>query len=118
MGVFEGNFINKFIAYCETTREDEWCVSVVRSKDLKANCLFGHIFKMFNDNDQLGNKFWEFFEYHYATEYMVYPINDGENLSYQQSTPKQRCLQYLKDLRDGKTKTTLDYMREYDNDKQ
>lgn len=104
--------IDGFISYCEKTREDQWCVDVVRTKDNK-NCLFGHLFD-FAGSDEKGNEYWDFFEYHFATTYMVYPVNDGSNDKYQQPTPKQRCIEYLKDLRNGKAKTTQDIMKDHD----
>lgn len=50
----------------------------------------------------------------WATTFMIYPVNDGENPKYTQETPKQRCLAYLKDLRDGKEKNTRQLMAEYE----
>ena len=102
--------INEFIKYCESTEENEWCVDVVRTRDGK-NCLFGHLFA-FAGNDYLGCQFWDMFEECWATTYMVYPVNDGENERYQQKTPKQRCVAYLKNLRDGLEKTTHQIMEE------
>lgn len=104
--------INEFIIYCENTTDDEWCLNVVRDNSGK-NCLFGHLFKFAGD-DKLGNYFWDYFEANYATTYMVYPINDGSNKNYQQDTPKARCLAYLKNLRDGIEKTTIQIMDDYD----
>lgn len=43
---------------------------------------------------------------------MVYYVNDGKNKNYQQATPKQRCVAYLKDLQSGKAKTTYQLMAE------
>lgn len=109
------NFIDQFIEYCKNTTEDQWCVDVVRSSDMKSNCLFGHLFE-FAGNDKLGNKYWDHFEANWATTYMVYPVNDGENPDYQQSSAKERCIAYLEDLRDGVKDTTQILMeQDYQN---
>lgn len=70
--------------------------------------MFGHLF------DIGGSKLMDEFE-EIATTYMVYPVNDKLHPEYQQDTPKQRCIAYLKDLSDGKQKTTYDLMEEMDN---
>jgi hypothetical protein len=101
--------IQEIIDYMEATSEESWCVDVVRVFDGKANCFFGHLFAMGKD-DKEGNHLWETFEEAWATTYMIYPINDGKNEFYQQPTPKQRVIAYLKDLRDGKVETTYQCM--------
>jgi len=102
--------IQEIIDYMEATPEESWGVDVVRSKDNK-NCFFGHLFNMGKDEKE-SNTIWGLFEELYATTYMIYPVNDGENPAYQQSTPKQRVIAYLKDLRDGRAKTTYEVMDE------
>jgi hypothetical protein len=71
---------------------------VVKTKDGRS-CVFGHIF------DLGGNHMCDWFESNIATTYMIYPINDGTNPQYKQQTAKERCIAYLKDIRDGKQKT-------------
>jgi len=112
------DFLSGFIKYCEKTGKDEWCVDVVSTKDENkscptySHCLFGHLCDYAGDDLKLREIYWDHFENYYATTYMVYPVNDGEHPNYQQSTPKQRCLAYLKDHLAGKAKTTHDVMRE------
>lgn len=101
--------INKLLTYLEATTEESWCTDVVKTKDNKS-CLFGHIF------DYGGGQAMDIFE-RYATTYMVYPVNDGTHHQYQQPTPKQRCIAYVKDLISGKQKTTYQLMDEYENSK-
>jgi hypothetical protein len=98
--------LNDIINYLETTKEDSWCTDVVKTKDGK-NCLFGHLF------DLGGSELMDWFE-RIATTYMLYPVNDGLHPKYQQSTPKERCIAYIKDLQSGKEKTTYQLMEEYD----
>lgn len=105
--------LDTIIDYLEGTEEQSWCTDVVKTQDGK-NCLFGHLF------DLGGSELMDWFE-NIATTFMVYPVNDGENEKYQQPTPKQRCIAYLKDLKSGKEKTTYQLMEEveeaFNNDK-
>ncbi len=87
------------IAYVKATNEDEWCTDVVRNSD-GANCLFGHISKM-DGTDRAYGESWDWFEETWGTTYYVYPINDGSNPKYPQSTPKQRITAYLEALMSG-----------------
>lgn len=97
--------LNKIIDYLQSTSEDSWCCDVVKTKDGK-NCLFGHLFDYGGGDNGNGSYVFEMFEELYATTYMVYPVNDGANKNYQQPTPKQRCIAYLENIRDGKEKTS------------
>lgn len=105
--------IDPFIQYLEKTDPNDWTMDVVRTKDGK-NCLLGHLVNWFYGKDYEGNIMdaWDWFNEIWATEYMFYPVNDGENPKYQQPTSKERCIAYLKDLRDGKEKTTPQLLKE------
>lgn len=103
--------LKEVIKYLEDTEPDSWCVKVVRSKDDKTNCLFGHLFAMYEDNKK-ANELWDWFEQYVATTYMVYPVNDGENKAYQQETIKARCIAYLTAILEGREKTTAEVMDE------
>jgi hypothetical protein len=100
--------IQQIIDHLESTSEDSWCVDVVRTNENK-NCFFGHLFAMGKD-ERHSNFIWSCFEEAWATTYMIYPVNDGEHPDYQQPTPKQRVIEYLKNLRDGKEMTTYQSM--------
>lgn len=97
--------LDSVIAYMESTDEAAWRVEAVRSADGTTNCFFGHLFAM-GGEDRRGSQLWGLFEEIWATTYMIYPVNDGRNPDYSQATPKQRVLAYLRDLRDGKAKST------------
>ena len=99
------------ITAMESTAEEAWRVETVRSEDGATNCFFGHLFNLGGD-DKHGSALWNVFEEQWATTYMLYPVNDGQNPKYPQDTPKQRVLAYLRDLRDGKAMTTLDLWAE------
>jgi len=81
------------------------------------SCLFGHVFDWAGGDSDIkkSNQAMDLFEACYATTYMVYPVNDGTNSQYQQSTPKQRCIAYFKDLINGNQKTTYELMKEHEN---
>ena len=101
--------LRKLIKRLKNTREDQWCVDIVRTKDDKANCLFGHLFAIYKDNKR-ANYLWDWFENCISTDFMIYPINDGKNKDYQQATPKARCLAYLDDILHDKKLTTAESM--------
>jgi hypothetical protein len=96
--------LEAIINFLEGTTEESWCTDVVKTEDGKS-CLFGHIF------DFGGKDLFYWFE-NIANTYMVYPVNDGENPKYQQPTPKQRCIAYLKNLQNGKEKTIYELLEE------
>lgn len=102
--------IEEIISYMENTTEDSWCEKVVRTQNWK-NCFFWHLFAMCKSEAE-ANYNWNLFEDWYATTYMMYPVNDWEDIRYQQPTQKQRVIQYLKDLRDGKVPRTWDDFQE------
>lgn len=103
--------LQSIIAYMEATEEDSWQTGTVRSKDGTKNCFFGHLFAM-GGSDEQGDTLWHRFEDRWATTYMIYPVNDGEDPAYPHATPKQRILAYLRDLSDGTAKSTPVLMEE------
>jgi hypothetical protein len=104
--------LRDIIAYMENTEESTWRVDTVRGKD-GSNCFFGHLFNMGGgDSEKGGSRLWDYFEANYATTFMLYPVNDGQHPKYQQPTPKQRVIAYLKDLASGAEKTTAQLMME------
>ena len=105
--------LEKFIAYLETTNDADWSIGRVRTEGNKKNCMFGHLVNFYYGKDYEGDilPIWDFFEECYATTYMIYPVNDGENSKYQQSTAKARIIAYLSDIKDGKQKTSQQLMQ-------
>lgn len=95
--------MQSFIDYCESTDTKEWCTDIVRSKGYKQNCLYGHLVNWYYGKNYEGNisPIWDAFE-EVGTTFYVYPINDGQNPNYPQTTAKERCIAYLKNVRDGK----------------
>lgn len=97
--------MSSIIELLEITTEESWCTDVVKTSSGQS-CLFGHLF------DIGGTRLMDDFE-NIANTYMVYPVNDGLSPKYIQETPKQRVLAYLRDIRDGKEKTTYELLDEY-----
>jgi len=108
------DILKEFISYCETTNDNEWGTKVVRNKANTKNCMFGHLFNFGSNKggEKLANVYWDFFEGSIATTYMVYRVNDGQHTGYQQTTPKERCIAYLKNLENGSEKTVIKQMEE------
>lgn len=105
--------LDNIIEYMEETDPKSWCTDVVKTDNNK-NCFFGHFFDYAggDDNNPITSECWDMFEACIATTFMIYPVNDGEDDRYQQETAKGRVIAYLKDLRDGKAKTTQQIMEE------
>lgn len=105
--------LSSFISYLENTKDSEWQTNRVRSKDNQKNCVMGHLVNWYYGKGYHENisPIWDTFESMWATTYMIYPVNDGEspkwmNESYNQKTPRERCIAYLKNLNPGKEKNT------------
>lgn len=72
------------------------------------NCIIGHIFNIGKD-DREGNLWVQGFEANIATTYMIFPVNDGEHPRYQQATPRERCLAYLRAVLEEREAKTWDW---------
>lgn len=100
--------LKQFILYLENTNDEEWQVDTVRNEGNTKNCCMGHLVNWYYGEDYEGSvsDVWDWFEEYWATTYMIYPVNDGQDPLYQQSTPRKRIIAYLKDLNSGKAKNT------------
>ena len=105
--------LKPFIDYLEGTGDDEWTVDIVRTEGNKQNCVMGHLMNWYYGKEYKGviAQAWDMFEEMWATTYMLYPVNDGRspewmNYRYEQKTPKERVIAYLRNLAEGKEKTT------------
>ena len=102
--------LDRIIGYFESTSEDSWAVDVVRTQTGR-NCIFGHLHAMGGGDEEMGGShLMDYFEEAFCTTWRMYEVNDGHLPEYQQSTPRQRCLAYLYNLRDGKELTTYEAM--------
>lgn len=84
--------IQSLIDYIEKTTDDQWLMGRVRTKDNKQNCIMGHVFDWGGGDEKhesgctQGSEAWDWFENCWATTYMIYPVNDGEDKRYKQKT--------------------------------
>ena len=109
--------LSRFIKYLEKTTDEQWQLDKVGEPEMKKWCVMGHLFCWAagkEKDEKRANRIWNYFEGAIATTYMIYPVNDGKNSNYPQATPKERCIAYLKNLRDDKEKTTIDHWNDYD----
>lgn len=100
----------QLIARLEKTTDDEWITDKVRSGN--QNCVFGHVFAMGGDNERLSNEWWNWFDWHVCSTFVIYPVNDGTDERYPQATPKARILALLADILSGAVKCTWESMEE------
>lgn len=111
--------LDAIIPYLEKTTEESWCIDVCRTKEGR-NCMLGHLHEYGGGDEGFGSDVCELFEEMYATTYMFFPVNDGQHPDYQQDTPKERCIAYLKAIQSGDEMTTyqsMDYhMEQYKNE--
>lgn len=106
--------LSEFIDYLEQTDDTQWQTDVVRSgsPDHERNCVLGHLHRWAEDagGEALASAVWSRFEELWATTHRIYPVNDGTDLGYPQSTPKGRVLAFLRDLRAGRVENTDESM--------
>lgn len=79
----------------------------------------GHLVNWYYGPDYQGtvSELWDNFEEIWATTYMIYPVNDGENPKYQQKNARDRVVAYLENLNAGKEKNTQQLINEQMNRK-
>lgn len=105
------SFLKDFIRYLDQTSDDTWCTEVVRTKDGKGNCLFGHLSNFCgHKGEQNVVPDFEWFEIMVSTPYVVYPVNDGKDMKYKGDTPKVRCMLLMEAILDGREMNTADGM--------
>lgn len=103
--------LQPLIRHLAGTLEESWCTDVVRQDGLEQrNCLLGHIHALGGGEDRYGSALCGLFEERWASTYRFYPVNDGADPDYPQSTPKQRVLAFLADLAAGRVLRTPESM--------
>jgi len=88
-------FIQKF----EAIEEKEWTIGKFYDGITNTHCVIGHC------NSAEREAIYDIFGKHSTSTPVI--INDGYNTNYQQSTPKQRILAALKDI-----KARIDFEKE------
>ncbi len=105
--------LSRFIKYLENTTDDQWIIGRCGEPQMKKWCVMGHLFCWAagpEKDEGRATRIWNYFEGIIATTYMIFPVNDGTNPEYTQLTPKDRCIAYLKNIKKGEEKTTLDHI--------
>lgn len=89
--------VDYFIRKFEAIPENEWCEGSLYNEATKQSCALGHCLPDFRYNsmsiisDEASGLM--------GVLNMTIPINNGKNPHYQQSTPKQRILAALYDIK-------------------
>ena len=103
-------FLLDFIPYLESKPEDQWLGVVFANSDTSKRCVIYH-FLGFVGQDNPHSRNGDNLDWY---EHSICPImraghqiNDGNDPDYQQKTPKQRSITFLKNLLDGKEFTTI-----------
>lgn len=85
--------VNWFIDKFEKIPEELWCIGVFY--DGKKRCAAGHCgFVTTQETLEFSYLRWLF-----GSSSTIFEINDGQNINYQQPTPKQRILAALRDVK-------------------
>lgn len=107
--------LQPFIQYLLDTEETEWQVETVRNAGNTKNCLFGHLVNFIYGKEHEGSvgAAWDLFEAKWSTTFEVYDVKDGKDDRYQQSTPRQRCIAFTKDLCLAQATPTWQAMENY-----
>lgn len=109
-------FLTEFIPYLESKPDEEWIDVIFANSDLSKRCVIFH-FLGFVGQDNPDKKTWSNLDWYEANVCFIQragcEVNDGNHPDYQQSTPKERSITYLKNLLEGKELTPLQMMDEY-----
>lgn len=99
--------LSDVIAYLDSTDPESWWPGpTYRSPDGTRHCALSHI------EVQYGMPVMEWFESRWSTSYMIGSVNDGNDKGYQQESPKERCMAYLRALADGSELSTEEVMEQ------
>lgn len=109
-------FLTEFIPYLESKPDEEWIDVIFANSDLSKRCVIFH-FLGFVGQDNPDTKTWNNLDWYEANVCFIQragcEVNDGNHPDYQQPTPKERSITYLKNLLEGKELTPLQMMDEY-----
>lgn len=113
-------FLRDFIPYLEATTEESWIDIIFANTDTSKRCVIWH-FIGFVGQDNPDAKSSNNLDWYEANVCFIQragcEVNDGNHPNYQQPTPKQRSIAYLKNLLAGKELTPMELMDEYFGDK-
>lgn len=111
-------FLRDFIPYLESKREDEWIDIIFANKDTSKRCVIYH-FLGFVGQDYPEANCSNNLDWYEANVCFIQragcEVNDRNHPDYQQATPKQRSIAYLKNLLAGKELTPMEMLDEFIN---
>jgi len=110
-------FLSDFIPYLESKPEDEWIDVIFANKDASRRCVIFH-FLGFVGQDYPDSKLCsQNLDWYEANVCFIQQagcmVNDGNHPDYQQETPKQRSVAYLKNLFAGKELTPMEMLDKF-----
>lgn len=109
-------FLRDFIPYLEDTTEESWIDIIFANTDTSKRCVIWH-FIGFVGQDNPDAKSSSNLDWYEANVCFIQragcEVNDGNHPDYQQETPKQRSIAYLKNLLAGKELTPMELMDQH-----
>ena len=106
-------FLNDFIPYLESTPESSWIDIIFANTDTSKRCVIWH-FIGFVGQDNPDAKSSSNLDWYEANVCFIQlagcEVNDANHPDYQQATPKQRSISYLKNLLAGKELTPTELL--------
>jgi hypothetical protein len=106
-------FLQDFIPYLESTDNDAWIDIIFANKDTSKRCVIWH-FIGFVGQDYPDAKSSQNLDWYDGVVCFIQragcEVNDGNHPDYQQATPKERSIAYLKNLLAGKELTPMQLM--------
>ena len=113
-GVEYKKFLIDFITYLEATNEDSWIDVIFANKDTSKRCVIFHFLGFVGcdkPDSEFGSKNLDWYDSHVCfIQQAGCMVNDGNHSDYQQPTPKQRSISYLKNLLAGKELTPIEML--------
>lgn len=113
-------FLAEFIPYLESKPEDQWIDVIFANADTSKRCVIYH-FLGFVGQDHPNSKNGNNLDWYEASVCFIQlagcEVNDANHPDYQQATPKQRSISYLKNLLAGKELTPTELLDRFMSEK-
>lgn len=110
------SFLRDFIPYLESKPEDQWIDVIFANTDTSKRCVIYH-FLGFVGQDYPRANCSNNLDWYEANVCFIHragcEVNDGNHPDYQQATPKQRSIAYLKNLLAGKELTPIELLDQF-----
>ena len=110
-------FLKEFIPYLESKSEYTWIDIIFANKDTSKRCVIWHFLGFVGcdyPTSKFGSKNLDWYEANVCfIQQAGCMVNDGNHRDYQQPTPKQRSIAYLKNLLAGKELTPTEMLDKF-----